>query len=139
MSTRTSLLFGLLLTACASVNNNDFQPGDAERAIARANERMVAAIRSGNAGQIAAYYSDSATLLPPDAPAMSGRDAISRYWSGILSKGGLETTVVTESVTQSCDMAAERGHYEVKGHSGKYVVVWRKIDGQWKIWNDIFN
>ncbi len=140
MNTRISLLFVVLFTACVTASNNDFQPGDAERAIAHANRQMVAGIRSGNASQVAAYYSDSATVLPPDAPAVTGRDAITQYWTGILRDGGLETTVVTDDVTQTCgDMAAERGHYEVKGHKGKYVVVWRKIDRQWKIWNDIFN
>ena len=139
MTTRISFAL-LLLAGCASVSSNDFRSGDAERAIARANERMVAAIRSGNANQIAAYYSDSATVMPPDAPAVTGRDAIRQYWAGILRDGGLETTVVTDNVTQTCgDMAAERGHYEVKGHKGKYVVVWRKIEGEWKIWSDIFN
>jgi ketosteroid isomerase-like protein len=140
MSTRTRLAFALLLAGCATVSSNDFQPGDAERAIAHANQQMVAGIRSGNARQVAAFYSDTATVMPPDAPAVTGRDAITQYWSGILRDGGLETTVVTDNVTQSCgDMAAERGHYEVKGHKGTYVVVWRKIDGQWKIWSDIFN
>ncbi len=150
MRTRISLVFVLLLTGCISVSNNDIQPGDAEPAIARANDRFVSALRTGNVEQLVAAYSDSAVVLPPNAPAMIGRDSIRQFWTGFLGIGAIDGKLMTENVTQTCDMAAERGRYELTitprqpgaaaiHDRGKYVVVWRKIGGEWKMWNDIFN
>ena len=45
------------------------------------------------------------------------------------------------------DMALDRGWYRLSAQgpngpindTGKYVVVWRKVDGKWKVASDIFN
>ena len=36
-------------------------------------------------------------------------------------------------------MALDRGTYRLGEDTGKYVVVWRKIGGEWKAAADIFN
>ena len=42
-------------------------------------------------------------------------------------------------VSSSGDMAMDRGTYRLGPETGKYVVVWRKVDGDWKVAADIFN
>jgi ketosteroid isomerase-like protein len=43
------------------------------------------------------------------------------------------------------DTAYEVGKYTLSGDSGKvndrgkYIVIWRKVGGQWKLYRDIFN
>jgi ketosteroid isomerase-like protein len=139
MNIRISLLLALLLAGCASASSDDITRGDADRAIRRANEQLVAALRDGNYGSVASFYSDSASLLPPGGQAIIGRGDITQFWAGVLRGGGVDAKIFTEDIEQSCDMAAERGRFSLGTTSGKYVVVWRKIRGQWRIWSDVYN
>jgi len=96
-----------------------------------------------------ATYADDAVLMPPNFPAFRGRDAIRQFWTGFLSAGQVEATVEADKVIQSCDMAAELGHYSLKitpkgggnpiEDNGKFVLVWRKVGGQWRAISDTFN
>jgi ketosteroid isomerase-like protein len=81
-------------------------------------------------------------------PAFKGKDAIRQFWGGFLGMGAINLALFSDDVMQRDDLAVETGHYEVsitpKGaaaatDSGKYVVVWRRIGGQWKLERDIFN
>lgn len=143
------ILLTVVLTGCSSMPTNDIQPGDADRAIARQNENFAAAARSGDVDQLMKFYSDSAVILAPNAPAVAGRDAVRQFWTGFLAASNVDVKLMTDDVTQSCDLAAERGRYELTmtpkpggaavHESGKYVVVWRKLNGQWRAVEDIFN
>jgi ketosteroid isomerase-like protein len=87
--------------------------------------------------------------MPPNSPPVTGSDEIRRFWTGFLATGSINATLTTDDVDQSGDLAVERGRYEmtivpVNGtapvhDAGKYVVSWRKINGQWRATNDIFN
>lgn len=139
----------IALAGCATANNSDVQAGDAERAIARQNEAFRANARAGNLDRLMDYYSDSAVIMPPNAPAAAGRDAVRQVWSSFIGMGTVDLRLTTDDVSQSCDMASERGSYELtvtpkEGGApvhdiGKYVVVWRKLNGQWRAVTDIFN
>ena len=139
----------LLLVGCASVNNNDVQPGDADAAIARQNQMLMRAVKAGNVDQLMNFYSDSAVIMPQGTPAMVGRDAVRAFWSGFLGANNGDLQLVGDDVVQSGDLAVERGHYELAmspksggattRESGKYIVVWRKINGEWRAVDDIFN
>ena len=138
-----------LLTACAS-GSNDVIPGDAEGAVARQNQAFMAAAHAGAVDQLMNFYSDSAVVMPPNAPAMTGRDAVRQFWTGFLGTYDVDARLITDDIQQSCDdMAAERGHFTLTmtpkngglpmTDNGKYVVVWRKVNGQWRAAMDIFN
>ncbi len=140
----------LFLTACASANLNDVQPGDADRAVANSNERFMADTRAGNIDRMMNFYSDSAVVMPPNAAPVSGRDAIRQFWTGFVAAYNItDFKLITDDVTQSCELAAERGHFDLtmtmkEGGSpihdvGKYVVVRRKVNGQWKAITDMFS
>ena len=140
----------LLLTACASSNLNDVQPGDADRAVAGSNARFTADTTAGNIDRMMSFYSDSAVVMPPNEGPVSGRDAIRQFWTGMLGAYSVsDFKLITDDVTQSCDLAAERGHYDLTmtpkaggpamHDVGKYVVVRRKVNGQWKAVTDMFS
>ena len=145
-----SLAAIVLLSACATANNNDVQPGDADRAIANSNERFTANALAGNLDQLMSFYSDSAVVMPPNEAPVSGRDAIRQFWAGFLGAYTMnDLKLVPDDVAQSCDLASERGHYEMSltpkaggapmRDAGKYVVVRRKVNGQWKAITDMFS
>jgi uncharacterized protein (TIGR02246 family) len=139
----------VLLAACATTNpNNDIVAGDAENAIRRMDADFNASIAAGSVDGMMKIYADNAVLMPPNTPVMRGRDAIRQYWTAVIGSGKVEATVTADDITQSCDMATEIGHYNLAispaggapmRDTGKYVITWRRIDGQWRAVADIFN
>ena len=138
-----ALFAAALLAACASMPAND-----AEEAIRKIDAEFVANARAGNAAALAAAYADDAVIMPPNAPAFRGPEAIRQFWTGFLSMGQIDIALTPDKVTQSGNLATEIGHYEItispKGAApihdkGKYLVAWRKVGGTWKLFGDIFN
>jgi len=141
---RLSIIAAVVLSACASM-----QSGDAESAIRRNAAGFATAASHGDVGGMIAFYDDNAVLMPPNAPAFRGKDAIRQFWTGFAAIGAIDASLITDDVLQSGDLAVETGHFELsitpKGapspikDSGKYVVTWHRTHGEWKIVRDIFN
>lgn len=82
---------------------------------------------------------DNARLLPPNVPAIEGRDAILDYYDGIVGETiKYEATPLT-TVTVG-NVGISEGSYQVKNlatdayvETGKYMTVWVNQDGQWKV------
>ena len=140
----------LLVCSCASRPSSDFQSGDAESAIRKADAAFEAAARSGDANALANTYTADGVLLPPNAPIMRGREAVRAFWSAFVgSATALDLTLMPTEVQQAGDLAVEMGQYRLHmtpksastaiNDEGKYLVEWRKVDGQWKIARDMFN
>lgn len=144
-------LSALLLAACGSAQvSSDFQSGDAENYIRNADVAFGTAMRTNDMDALVNNYSTDAILMPPNLPAANGPAAIRATWTGFLGQfSSTDLTLTPDDVLQSGDLAAESGRYMVhvvpKGttmavtDSGKYIVVWKKRDGRWKIYRDIFN
>ena len=70
-------------------------------------------------------------------------------WQDFFAKSGFELKIEPAKITvaQAGDLAYELGVYELAFDGeqgpvrdrGKYVVVWKKVDGDWKAAADIFN
>lgn len=102
----------------------------------------------GDAKAVSEFYTEDGKIFPNDSDIISGREAIEVRWT--LPEG---VTVLNHKVTPSeikiiGDHAYDYGYYEgitlskdKKEHpfKGKYVIVWKKIDGKWKIYLDIWN
>ena len=91
-------------------------------------------------------YTADATILPPGAAAISGRDAIADFWSGALEE--MAVTGVDLSTDQlvplSSTSAYEIGHAVIETEGGSavsnYVVIWQRgDDGAWRWRVDIWN
>ena len=141
----------LLLAACgSSQTTSDTQARDAESYIKTGEAAFATAMRANDMDAIVNMYTADATLMPPNLPAAHGSNAIRATWTGFLGQfSSADITLTPDDVQQSGDLAAETGRYMVhvvpKGttmtvtDSGKYIVVWKKTDGRWKISRDIFN
>lgn len=90
-------------------------------------------------------YTRDARILPPGAPMISGREAIKRFWSDLVSSA---RSAVLESidVMPVGDGVVEIGRavLTLEAESSpqmevKYVVYWRQEDGRWKWHVDIWN
>src|SRR5579862_9280943 len=95
-------------------------------------------------------YADDASMLPPNAPIATGKDAIRAAWSGMMALPGFSLSFSPTKVTvsKSGDLAYEIGTFQFTVNDaqgkpansvGKFVVVWAKRAGHWKVVADIFN
>lgn len=161
--TRSLLLLSamaLLLPACQAVEKPSdqavevngsaaFDAAADEKAIRGQVDRWHQLIKAKDAAGIVGLYTTDGAVMPPNAPIGKGPAAIQQVWASWLEIPGFELSIHPEEiiVSSSGDMALDRGTYKLtiatdgkaKTDAGKYVVVWRKIGGEWKVAADIFN
>lgn len=112
--------------------------------LAAMTERWEEALNSGNAEAVAALYSDDARLLPPNAELGQGRAAVAAAF-GAMIEAGLTIDLENVDAVVAGDVGYKVGTYTLQAPGGvtvdrgKYIDVWRKVDGRWKITNDIWN
>src|SRR5262245_18465634 len=118
---------------------------DVRSAIEEGNKQFSAALGRGDGKALGTMYTATAQAFPPNSEIVSGSEAIGRFWQGAIDAGvkGLELT--TLDVEAQGDMACEVGKYTLTGDAGKlldqgkYVVVWKREAGKWKLHRDIWN
>ncbi len=113
-------------------------------AIEAADAEISAAVARGDAAHVAAMYTADALVMPAGSEPIQGADAILKYWQSALTGiGGVALKTVDVFVQGS--MATEVGQYELRDKTGraidhgKYIVVWRKEGGKWKLLRDMFS
>ena len=117
----------------------------ARAAIEEAGSKFSALVAKGDAAGLAAMYATDGQVLPPNSDIVSGAPAIQQLWQGVIDAGIKGLTFTTLDVTERGDLASETGRYEMSGAEGKvldrgkYVVVWKREGGRWKLHRDIFN
>ncbi len=109
----------------------------------------MAAVARKDVKAIANLYTKDGVFLPQNGPMTVGREAIGKAWTGLLQLPGVSLTFKPTriDVSNAGDMAADIGTYKLSfdgkqgrvQDQGKYVVVWKKVDGEWKALADIFN
>jgi len=159
----TKRLFPVGLIALAAVASGCVQRADVateERVIRDLDKKWVQAVAAKDTAAIANIYAVDAEFLAPGAPRAGGRAAVRQAWVGLLKAPNLVLTFEPTKITiaSSADIAYETGSYRlgydlpkakrVKGKvaktrrfedTGKYVVAWKKVNGEWKVQYDIFN
>ncbi|MFN2131069.1 MAG: YybH family protein, partial [Anaerolineae bacterium] len=71
--------------------------------------------------------------------------AIQAFWQAVLDAGIKEARLEIREVEAHGDTAIEVGEYTLHGEggaeldAGKYIVIWKREGGQWKLHRDIFN
>ena len=146
------LFLGLVLSQMACQAQKAADPREAdERAIRAVDEEMLKAAASKDLERILFFFSEDASMFPPNAPIASGKEAIRAVWSQMFANPGLPVTwqTVKVEVSRSGDLGYLHGTYELsmsdpKGKTqtdrGKWVSVVKKLpDGSWKVVADIFN
>jgi len=145
-----TLLFALTLGLTA-VGVGLASDSKAEQALRDADDAWSKAAASKDLEKTIAYYSDDASVLPPNAPIATTKDAIKKLWGDLLASPGLAISwkATKVEVAKSGDLGFVSGTYEFTMNDasgkpttdkGKYVEVWEKqADGKWKCGTDIWN
>jgi uncharacterized protein (TIGR02246 family) len=112
--------------------------------ISAVSRQFEEAARKGDLDRIASLYTPDAIVLPPDGPLVKGRDAIKQMWGTVAQQIGLkDVRLNTLDFELAGDTGYEVGEATLTVSSGtavaKFVVVWKKIGGQWRLHRDIWN
>ena len=104
-----------------------------------------------NVDDIISFYADGASMLPPNMPIATGKQAIRGVWAGLLGNPGFSASwdSTKAEAALSGDVAYDIGTYQLTMNDpqgkpmsdhGKYLVAWKKqADGKWKAAADMFS
>jgi uncharacterized protein (TIGR02246 family) len=124
------------------------QPAHADEvrsAIEAANAQFSAAAAKGDSAGLAASYAADGQVLPAGSDVIRGRDAIQKFWQGAFDSGIVGVGLKTLEVFARGPTATEVGQYELTDKTGrvldhgKYIVIWRREGGHWKLLRDMFS
>ncbi len=140
MTTIASTVLALFtVIACAG-------PGGDEDKIQKLESMWSQKFAEKDIDWIVAIHKTDGQQFPPNAPPIVGSDALRAAWQDMMDTEGLglkwESSFV--KVSASGDMAYDTGAGMITSADGtatpaKYLVVWEKIDGEWKVAVDMFS
>jgi uncharacterized protein (TIGR02246 family) len=106
---------------------------------------FMEAFNTEDAETLAALFTEDGVMLPPNAPAIFGRDAIRASSREDFAMMDQAIELEDLEITVEGDLGYKAGRYRVRSEKnqlidrGKYIEIWRKVDGQWLIHRDIWN
>lgn len=117
--------------------------------IQAAQDRLAEAVAARDPERAAALYTEDARLMPQGGPTCAERSAIAGFFAGAFGNGIVGARFTTEEADGDDAQAVETGRYElyagppggdrILAAEGRYLVVWRKRDGEWRMHRDMFN
>jgi len=132
----------LIALVCVSGSRGTAQP-KTDPALDRLANAFAEAFNANDAARVASFYAEDAIVMPPDQSMVRGRSNIEAYYAR-----GFRTEVSGFRLAPMESAKIGAHAFEVgtstlterRGASdGKYVVIYRRVRGEWKIAYDIFN
>jgi ketosteroid isomerase-like protein len=116
---------------------------DASAHIAQAGQRFLQLFALNNSSDIAACYTEDAQMLTAGISPVRGRAAIESVFKFTRAPGHT-LEFQTEELDVQGATAIEIGAYVRRDRDrasvdrGRYMVVWKRVGGEWKIHRDMF-
>lgn len=149
---KTALLLCLCISllGCTPTPKLDIQ--SETDAIRNLEDQWTVALQNSEPEKILGFYANDAVVMSSNKPVIIGLEAIRNMIDTMFA----DTTVLFKTytgtvddieVSSAGDLAYARGHQEITiktkvgsiQDKGKWVDVWKKIDGQWKVTVSIGN
>ena len=144
-----NLLIGILIVsslyACKSETKPAFDLTNAKKEIEAANQIIVDCMAKGDSVGLANAYTKDGSLMLSNMLPIAGKENLTAFWGGMINSGIGAITLKTVEVWGNDDLITEEGLLEiitkdkVVVDKGKYIVLWKKEDGKWKMHRDISN
>jgi len=149
---KIALLFWtcIILLGCTSTPKVDIQ---AETdAIRKLEDQWMVALQTSDAEKIKSFYATDAVGMSPNKPIAIGLESIGNGIESMLADTAIlfktyTGTIDVIEVSANGDLAYARGQDEITiktkdglvKENGKWVDIWKKLDGQWKVTVSIGN
>ena len=132
----------LIFTAAVCFTLEASAQSSLKQEIERVNEKFAEAVANKDANAVMKLYTDDARLMFPHMPVVSGKENIKAFFQQTIDGGITRVSISTEEVNGTDEFAIESGRYafyagEQKVDEGKYLVHWKKVDGEWLFYRDM--
>jgi uncharacterized protein (TIGR02246 family) len=134
----------IILSGCTSTPKVDIQAES--NAIRNLEDQWTAAFITKNADKIMSLYAPDAVTMSSNKPTLTGIQAIQESIESLVGDTTLlfnsyKCTTDAIEVSTSGDLAYVLGHDEISKKTkdgltkdeGRWIDIWKKFDGQWKI------
>jgi ketosteroid isomerase-like protein len=133
------------LFACQPTAKPAFDLANAKKEIEAADLVISEFMAKGDSVGMASAYSTDGSVMLNNMPSVKGKDKLTTVWSGFIQAGVSKLTLTTLEVWGDENFITEEGLFEIKTKEGaqidkgKYIVLWKKEAGKWKVHRDISN
>ena len=118
--------------------------------ISNRRTEFLKAFNSENIEGMAGMLNDDSISMPPNQPAVKGKDAARRFWGEGIAVATSKFAIVPEELEIVGDVAIDQFHWTVDStpraggssihDEGKCIWIWRRQrDGSWKTARSIWN
>ena len=139
----------IILTVLAIiVFTSSFAQNKEKEAILDQAKQFSEYLMKGERDKVVKMYTSDAKIFPSNRDILEG-EGLANYWNPFEPSEWSTTyhRITPIEVKVWGDEAYDYGYYEGTSSNGdetsdwrgKYVIIWRKIDGEWKIYLDIWN
>lgn len=137
----------LFICACAQKEKKDTGLEEAKTAIARSNDIYFQAFSKGDSSIFINRYTTDACIMPPNSPALCGKDAAAVFFKIAYEQSGLRNGkfITTTVYGDGKEYVTEEGIWQsfdannVLTDNGKFLVLWKKTEQGWKMFRDSFS
>jgi hypothetical protein len=140
-----SALIASCLFACKSETKPAFDLDNAKKEIESANLQVAEFMSKGDSAGMASAYSTDGSVMLNNMPSVKGKDNLTSTWGSFIRAGVAKIKLTTLEVWGDENFVTEEGLFEINTKEGtqidkgKYIVLWKKEDGKWKLHRDISN
>ncbi|MFC1475071.1 YybH family protein [Candidatus Zixiibacteriota bacterium] len=141
------LVTSIIIISCKYTPRVDIEAEVAE--INKLDSLWQEAMNAKDSEKTASFFSADGLMMPSNSPAIKGHEKIKEYFDAWLPDTNVISTFTPKiiEVAASGDLAYDQGtyHFEMKTADGtlkvdgKYIIIWQKINGEWKAIADISN
>ena len=142
-------ILALILLLNGAISHAQNYQGDPEeiQALLSHIDSFSAYYMAGDYKALANSYTPDAHIFPSGTEIISGQEAIQKKWTPPEGITIVHHDIMPEEIVIKEDIAYDWGYYEgktkregeISSWKGKYVIVWKKVEGDWKIYLDIWN
>lgn len=150
------LLFVFSFTSCENAEEVATEP-DAEpvaestfdletgkAGVMASNQMFMEFVAAGDSIGLGNLYTEDAKFMVTGMPSITGISNIQSAFSGFIKSGITGADLRTVEVWGTEEFITEEGEYSLYAgddevDQGKYLVLWKNVDGKYKFYRDIFN
>lgn len=141
------LVFIALLFGCSyqKPGSNEYFIKEEGKTIRKRTDAFTRAHITGDTAFLNNIFTKDARVLAPNSEAVSGKKAISQLNSEWVNYGVHQFEEISTATYGGGDYIVDEGNYfmisgpDSTSERGKYINIWKKVNGNWKIYSKIWN